>query len=147
MLGRRTKQTGIFESDEGPKNIPVPDPSAVTTQVILREIAHLSELTDEKFHAVEQRFDLNAKAVEAALAAVKEANGKSEDSVREQVRQIVANSALTQRSTDQQFADLKERLALMSGQGAGVGKVWAGLAAAIGAIGVLFAIAMALGRP
>ena len=146
MLGRR-KRPGIFESaDEGPKNIPVTDPSAITTQVILREIAHLAELQDQKFLAVEQRFQDNAEAVKAALAAVKEANSKSEDGVREQVRQIVANSALTQRSTDQQFADLKERLALMSGQGAGSSKAWAVLIAAIGAIGVLVAIAMAFAR-
>ncbi len=146
MLNRRHHPPITAPEDERPKNIPIPDPSAITTQVILREIAHLDELIDEKFRAVEQRFDLNAKAVEAALAAVKEANGKSEDGVREQVRQIVANSALTQRSTDQQFADLKERLALMSGQGAGSSKAWAVLVAAIGAIGVLVAIAMAFNR-
>jgi Cu/Ag efflux protein CusF len=74
-------------------NIPVPDPSSLTTEVIAREVAHLislgisrNSLVDERFLAInklieeiqirhQQRFDAQTKALDAAFLSAQTAVG------------------------------------------------------------------------
>ena len=108
---------------EGAESPPVPDPTILTTEQLLREIATLKELFSTSLDGhnmvnvqrflnvetqlnqaerqrVEQKQDTKA-AVDAALAAAKEAVGKSETSTKEQLTQLsttftTAQSAMTQ---------------------------------------------------
>jgi len=61
-------------------NIPVPDPTLLTTEALMREISHLKELTDRKFAQQtsvaeevnlrnQQRFESQTKALDAAFLA------------------------------------------------------------------------------
>jgi hypothetical protein len=135
-------------NDKGSR--PVPDPTILTTEQLHREIAstrelvvgeirHLSELTDEKFRAVEDRFrnvddkfeDVAQRtaeqktdtkdALDAALQAAKDAvalqteafdaaTRKSESAV---TKQIDALGTLVEKSSDakdEKINDLKSRL-------------------------------------
>lgn len=70
----------MAEETSPAKNTPVPDPTELTTEALMREISHLKELTDRKFeeqHAVmeekntryQQRFEAQTKALDAAFLA------------------------------------------------------------------------------
>lgn len=111
-------ELGTGKQSEG--RVPIPDPTLLTTQALVREIASLRELLetqvaaledveDQKFYKVEQQFELVERqrveqkkdtkdAVDAALTAQKEA-------VREQTaaseRAIAKSEAATSKQLDQ----------------------------------------------
>jgi transketolase len=109
--------------DDGRK--PVPDPTVLTTQALLREIAALKELMEARLAGLdrlfEEKFDTletsrleqkkdTQSAIDAALTAQKNAVAKSEAAVGKQLedQQKASNIAISdlRRSID----DLKERI-------------------------------------
>ena len=46
-------------------HLPVPDPTALTTEALLREVAHLRELQDTRFESLEERLDAYERTHEA----------------------------------------------------------------------------------
>jgi flagellar biosynthesis chaperone FliJ len=118
---------------------PVPDPTVLTTQALLREIAGLREVLEiriealtrdahDKFGAcqatfkqverqfqqvesqrVEQKADMKA-AVDAALVSLKETTTKSEDAITRQLEQIVATFKAETSSLRRSIDDNKDRI-------------------------------------
>ncbi len=111
---------------------PVPDPTVLTTEALLREIKNLREameqridsnqkLSDAEFRRVAERFNLvesqrveqkadTESAIKAALAAQKEAGDKAETATAKQLGQL-GNSFETSFSTaGKERDDLKERI-------------------------------------
>jgi hypothetical protein len=66
-------------SNSPQSNIPVPDPSLLTTAALFREIGHVRELYDTRLEQLDlrlqQRFEAQSKALDAALES---ANAKTE---------------------------------------------------------------------
>lgn len=116
---------------------PVPDPTLLTTAAVTREIGHLREFIEEKFRGVQTQFDEKQRALDAALAAQKEAVGKSEESASKQFDSIRI-----------EINDLKDRQNRSEGSGAGrqdSGKLlFAVIGAVIGLLGVALAVVMAI---
>lgn len=124
----------IDSANPEPRNIPVPDPSTLTTAALLREVAHLADLFTEKFKGIDQRFTDNKLALDAALAAAKEAVEKSEIAFAKQIDRILETIAVMDRAHGAQIADLKGRLDRGDGTGAGRGQVWGYVVALIGVL-------------
>ena len=113
-------------------DFPTPDPTVLTTAQLERAIKNLQELFDsqlkglaetrnEKFHSVAEQFALierlrveqksdTKQAVDAALAAAKEAVGKSEASTKEQLAQITLTFNTAIGALTKEISDLKERI-------------------------------------
>ena len=118
---------------ERPSNIPIPDPTLLTTQQLTTTVMSLRELVEEKIDSLlrlhEQKFsgiatqfserDIRAtqttedqkKAVEAAFAAAKEAVAKSEISTKENLKAL-----------DEKVNDLRDRLTRLEGRDAGTSR-------------------------
>jgi hypothetical protein len=118
---------------------PRPDPTVLTTEALMREIAHLRELLQaemashsrydaQNFVNIEQRFrdrDLLvtqaftnvSEATAAALASSKEAVEKSETAVAKQLDGIRVLIDTQAKTVDQQISDVKERLDKSEGRG------------------------------
>lgn len=124
---------------------PQSDPSALTTESLLREITHLRELVEERFRSVDQQFLMKDTAVQAALAAAKEAVAKNEEATEKQIDRILETIAALDRSHAAQVMDLKERLDRGDGTGSGKSQTWAVVVAIIGAIAVILGIVATLG--
>lgn len=163
---------------------PVPDPTTLTTEQLLREVAGVREVIEtkfdfldkllmEKFHSVEEKFDLVEKqrveqktdtksAVDAALIAQKEsvreqtiaserAIAKSETATTKQLEQLQENFATAVDGLRREIGDLKDRVAgvdtKVSGlqmQKLGAKEDRTGLYATVGFIFVLLSIAGAV---
>jgi len=115
---------------------PIPDPTVLTTDQLLREIAHTKELAEVRIayeaKLADQRASLvegfrieskadGQRALEAALAAQKDSNReqaasfaaattKSESAFADQLRQIVALSSTDNANVLTQLGDIKERI-------------------------------------
>ena len=148
---------------------PVPDPTVLTTQALLREIAALKELLvqsiqdakvvrDEKFHNVDIRFiemeklrvqnvNSNNDAIAAALQAQKDSSAKTELVFTKQIDQLQILINTISRSTDEKIDDIKTRLDLGEGKGRGFSESW-GIILAFGSLAtaVLITIAHYLGK-
>lgn len=130
---------------------PVPDPTVLTTEALLREVGHLKELMDEKFVSMaalmeraeeqrrEQKLDTRS-AVDAALQAQKEATSKMETSVSDQLSALRTNFDTSILSVITQLSDLKDRVTTIVSEKAGSQEqrietraITAGQIAAIGA--------------
>jgi hypothetical protein len=114
---------------------PVPDPTILTTEALIREISHLRELLETqieglgdaceaKFEYIEQRFrdrDLlvdaafiaSKEAVAASLAAAKEAVAKSEDTFNKQIAEIRRTADATRQGAEKDVAGVKERVTII----------------------------------
>lgn len=112
--------------------VTTPDPTRLVTEALDRAIDGLKELmstnatsarevTAEKFAGVDRQFTLIAEArveqkkdtkdaVDAALAAAKEAVGKSETSTKEQLAQIMLTFNTAIAGLTKEMSDLKERI-------------------------------------
>jgi hypothetical protein len=82
---------------------PVPDPTALTTEALLREIEHLTTLVDEKFKGRDV-------ALVAALAAADRAVAKTETMFGKQIE-----------GQDDKLDDLRDRVKAIEGRSQGVG--------------------------
>jgi hypothetical protein len=174
------------------QNIPIPDPTVLTTEALRREIDHLRELLEaqlsdiaqevsefkrnheekhrdvveaavrhldelcaEKFAGVQRQFDerdvrteqafkASTEAVTAALAAAKEAVGKSELATTKQIDSIQLVITTAQTATNASIQDIKDRVIRAEGSLVGEEKKSSGLgqAASLGlaAVGVLVSI-------
>jgi hypothetical protein len=128
-------------SEQRGLNIPIPDPSLLTTEqfnrgqdaqrremsalreYLISEMTRIEKVHEEKFKGLEIRFSESKvegkNALDTALRAVTDANDKSEKNF---TRQIEANEAQTKTITNalnSQVADLKERFMGSEGKSAG----------------------------
>jgi Fe2+ transport system protein B len=156
----------------GRSNIPIPDPSVLTTESLNREVNHLRELIEVqiaqladqlerysdrhqerhrevvdravdhlrelcqvKFDQVNLQFeerdkrfeetrDASVATVEAALAAAKEAVGKSEAATTKDLDGIKTLISETAKRFEDQIRDLKERIDRDVGRASGLGQAW-----------------------
>ncbi len=87
--------------DRSQSNIPIPDPSTLTIELLRRELAsqkefflkdvqRLEEVARERLNGVNARFDDSEKALETALSNRKEAAEKSEASFAKQIDSVSA---------------------------------------------------------
>ena len=113
-------------------SVPSPDPTLLTTDALRREITSLKELLFERLdgrqtrvldkiealvgqlnraeaHRLEQKSDTK-DAVDAALAAQKEAGDKAEKATEKQLEEIKANISTTVEGLRRELADLKDRI-------------------------------------
>lgn len=129
---------------------PVPDPTVLTTQQLLRAIENaedkaskdnqiletridgMKELYTEKFHGVDQRFESAATALKAALEAAKEAVGKTEASVAKTIEEQQKAKQQSDKATDDKISDVKDRLTAIESRSKGIGDSWAVVVAVIG---------------
>jgi hypothetical protein len=122
-------------SDTSYDSRPVPDPTVLTTEALIREINHLRELMETqieglgdaceaKFSYIERRFadrDLlvdaafqsSREAVAAALAASKEAVAKSEDTFNKQIAEIRRTAEATSKGQEKEVAGVKDRVTII----------------------------------
>ena len=123
-----------------------------TTPDLIREhVTHLRELVEEKFIGVGRQFAGNEVALNAALLAAKEAvkeqntsNNtaimKSEGATNRQIEQLGTLIKTTSDGLIDKIDDLKDRLTLIEGKGAGFQASWAIVIAvvmvAIGGFGI-----------
>lgn len=127
-----------------PENVPRPDPSTLTTDQLLREIAHLRELVEEKFTSVQGQFLAEKEARQDTLAAAQEAVAKSEIATEksiDRIRDAIDAAAAAQAA---RIEDLKSRMDRGEGKGAGFGAAGALIAAIVGFVGTVVGIALAL---
>jgi hypothetical protein len=122
----------------GPRsNIPIPDPSLLTTDALNREITTLKELitsqialTSEKFRGVDVRLTDGKIAVDKAFDASEKAIAKTEAAFTKQIE-----------SCDSKINDVKERITILEsrslGARDGIGAIGAAVMGAVAA-GALF---------
>lgn len=119
-----------------------------TTAAVDQAVRELGKLTDEKFVSIDRRFQDKDKAVDAAFAAAKEAVAeqnksnalsitKSEAAFTKQLDGINSSVAATTKTTDDKFADMKDRITAIEGRSTGHGDVWGYV---IGAAGLIVAV-------
>lgn len=134
------------ESTQPPESKPVPDPTERTREDLLREIAsvrgfvlgeirHAGELSQERFRAIDSKFDEVARrtaeqktdtkdALDAALQAAKDAVSlqteasdksiaKSEAATTKQIDALGIQVDRSNQAKDEKIEDLKERLAAL----------------------------------
>lgn len=123
---------------------------------------HVQDMMREADRRYEQRFEAQEKAVEAALANAKEANGKSERSdekrfeavneFRDQQRDLIG-TFMPRSEAEQIFqqlreaqSDIKTRQDTSEGRGVGLNAGWIYLLGAATFVAALVAIAVALTR-
>lgn len=127
---------------------PIPDPTLLTTQQLDRALAAQqavidanrtgdAKLLEEKFKGVAQQFEQNDRALIAALAAAKEAVGKTEITFAKQIENLDAKIAEAGKNTDNQINDLKLRLATIEGQSKGSDNTWAAIVAVLGVVALV----------
>lgn len=88
-------------------------------ELLEQSIADEASLRDEKFASVQKQFDGNKTAVDAALAAVKEAGNKTEAGFTKQIDQLVTLFQTGIKGIQGQINDLKARLDRGEGRGEG----------------------------
>jgi hypothetical protein len=93
-------------------NIPIPDPSLLTTEALDRAIAHLRELLMAKV-------DARAELVDEKIAAAKEAVSKAETAMSTQLDGLQQNFELEVRALREQINDVKENAAGGAGRAGG----------------------------
>jgi hypothetical protein len=68
-------------------NLPIPDPTTLTTEQILREVLHLRQLIEERMserdHRYQQRAEAQQMALEAALVGVERRSSESESNLQQ----------------------------------------------------------------
>lgn len=146
---------------------PRPDPTVLTTQQLIREIASVSKeigctkeilearlngnekVYEEKFAGIDRQFverDVRTEqtskdrqlAVDSAFQAAKEAVEKTEASFTKQLDQLQVLLQQTAKSSDEKIGDLKDRISTIENRRAGMNEGWGYLA---GVVGTLIAIA------
>lgn len=145
------------------------DPSRLTTEALVREVARLEDLINvrfssadqiniERWSAIEKQFgtieeqrkeqkqDTN-EAVRAALVAQKEASEKTEIAVSKQLDQLSTTFAVERNADREAIADLKVRIIGFEQQKAGVRTLLTTISAVVGivlALGLIYGIVVAL---
>jgi hypothetical protein len=155
------------EMFSGSNVTPIPDPTLLTTQQLIREILSLRELLEakqqafsretdmrfaglnkeiialqelhsEKFAAVARQFDERDTRALVTAEAIDKAMQKSEGATTKQMDQLYTLIATGTKTLDDKITDIKERLALSSGTGSGLKQGWGILLGAIaGGVGLL----------
>lgn len=126
------------------ENIPVPDPSLLTTEQLNREIGALKELiksqndlVNEKFIGINARLNDSKQAVEKAFESSEKAIGKTETAFTKQIE-----------ASDSRIADVKDRLTILEsrtqGKTEGITSVGAMVLGAIASFSVLISAATLL---
>jgi hypothetical protein len=132
--------------------VPRPDPTILTTEALIREIAHLRELMETqieglgdaceaKFEYIEQRlrdrtllvdaaFEASREAVAAALASSKEAVAKSEGTFNKQLDEMKLTMAAANKGIEDQIGAVKERVTIIESLDRGAEKKSEGMSAA-----------------
>lgn len=137
------------------QNIPRPDPSDRTTLGLYREIEHLRELLEGQIEATNARitsekeltaalFKASTENVATAFTAAKEAVSKQENDTKTQLASLQGIIRTVEGAMALRFEDLKGRLDRGEGKGAGMGAAGALIATAIGVIGTLVGIGLAI---
>lgn len=119
-------------SDERPPrgNVPIPDPTTLTTEALDREIGHLrgtlTQLIQERTKRFEGELDARDKAIAAALTTTKEAINKAEASHKEQVTSARAELKAEITALENRVDEMRNALAagevragILTGKGAG----------------------------
>ncbi len=158
------------QSQRGVLNIPVPDPSVLTTQAVDREINHVKELMTSEINQLRasvtqslvekdlrdnQRFDAQSKAldaariaadlaVQAALVAAEKAVTKAEVAAEKRYDTVSEKVDELKEATNTQFAAIQAQLSSMLGTGAGKAASWGYILAGITAIGAILGIVIVL---
>lgn len=131
-----------------------------TTAAVALSVMALRDLTNEKFIGVEKQFserdsrtdkiaELSKLAIDAALQAAKEAVAsqnasnkeaiaKSETATAKQIDGIMATMQANMKGSDDKMNDMKDRLTLLEGRGAGIASSWG---VVVGVIGMALAAA------
>ena len=114
-------------------------------EIRAREIARISEVTEEKFKGVAIQFEGRDTALTAALMANGQAAQKSENAFTKQLDSISAliNAAL--RAVDDKIDDLKARVTIVEAIKIGTAQNTDSSFKIISAIGVFVAVAIAIG--
>jgi hypothetical protein len=120
-----------MESSDGGSR-PVPDPTILTTEQLLREVEHVEALMDakieglhefvvERFRSINQHLAMleqqrieqksdTATSLDAALQAQEKAVAKSEAATTKSIDQLAATSNTAIEGVRREVADLKERV-------------------------------------
>jgi hypothetical protein len=158
-------------------SVPVPDPTKLTTdavaaldkqirdrlhaerEFVLSKIGNVADVTTERFRGVGGQFELNDKALIAALSAAKEAASelqkanaqaiaKSEIATQKQIDAMVQLMTTSNKSLEDKIADLKTRLDRGEGGSAGASEYRTerrlDIGQVVAVISVIAAIAFAL---
>ena len=124
-------------------SVPVPDPTKLTTDAVALAKSEIEKLFDTKLHGfrelVTEKFAGRDTALAAALKAAQELVKQQNDSNQLAIDKSGASFAKQIESLDEKIADLKERVAELTG------KNWAVVGAyIIGAVGVAALIGAAI---
>jgi len=129
-------------------NIPVPDPSTLTTEQLRRELMgqreylmsemrRIEEVHVEKFKSIDVQFANSKTALDAALRAQKDTAEKSEASVTKQIESLQSGIASAAAAGGERFEDLKGRMDRGEGNSSGISST---IAAGIAIVAVLIAL-------
>lgn len=134
---------------------PVPDPTILTTEALLREITHLRELLESKLDSVhnrlesaeeqrrEQKFD-TGKAIDAALMAQREAANKSEAAIDKRIEQMQSTFKTDVSNLTLNLSDIKDRVGKIEAVKIGGSESRAGLYATIGVVATIILAVLAV---
>ncbi len=152
----------MAEEDQRRSNIPIPDPSTLTTEQLRRELLSLreflmkdmqriEEVHTERFKSIDTRFGEGKTALDAALRAQKDTAEKSEASFTKQIDGIQDSIEKASSASADRIEDLKGRLDRGEGNTAGSSSSII-IAIAVGALlislaGVVVEIAIGANRP
>jgi hypothetical protein len=106
-------------------NVPVPDPSILTTAQLDREVTAAKELFETKLGALKEltmsKFADSKEALEAAFEASKEAGLKSEQQFTKQIDGLTTLISANQKASDDKINDLKNSQSTGEGRTKGIG--------------------------
>lgn len=114
-------------------NIPIPDPSSLTTAAVDREIRHLRELYDRAEASLRELYDQKFKMVQIQIEAERRA-----------VTLALAAVTASDQTKEVRIAEMKERLDRGDGKSAGFSGAGALMATLVGVVSAVVGIAGAL---
>jgi len=135
------------------RNIPVPDPTKLTTDAVTSLKEHLTELfnnrfdyaeslTNEKFKGVTQQFTSNDKALDAAFKSAKEVTEKTETNFGKRIQDLTDLFATQMGNLEKDVTDLRLTQRGVTSHGKGVADGWGWI---VGGIGIIVGIASVIG--
>lgn len=133
-------QRELFESELRTRDVQIQlllEEMRVKPGSVRRAVDALQELQDQKFRAIDQRFAESKVALDTAMAAAKEAAGKTEMSLTKQLDSMQALVGTTTNALSDKIDDAKGRLTLIEGRGSGFQSSWVILLGALGGLGTI----------
>jgi biopolymer transport protein ExbB/TolQ len=134
-------------------NVPIPDPSLLTTEALLREVTHIRELYDMRLDQfdlrLEQRFQAQSKALDAALASADLRTDDLTDKTNQMAldaKQTItrAEYSVEYQALIDQINNLRESRDTTAGRGVGANQLWGYIAGAVGLLATVITIVFAL---